>query len=154
MAHPVVPEIITLATPVAQALGLEVVGAIFYTNQHPPVLRVDIRNLDRDTGLDDCERMSRALEEQLDATDLLPDAYVLEVSSPGISQHLTSDRDFISFRGFPVIVRTSEDHQGQKERSGRLISRDEKAVYLNQKGRKISVPRDLVTEVQLYEGEN
>ncbi|MCG5056646.1 ribosome maturation factor RimP [Limnoraphis robusta] len=153
MAHPLVPKIIDLATPVAEALGLEVVGAVFYTNQAPPVLRVDIRNPNRDTGLDDCEQMSRALEEQLDTVDLIPDAYVLEISSPGISQTLTSDRDFISFKGFPILIRTSEPYKGYKERLGKLVRRDETAVYLNQKGRQIAIPRTLIAEVLLQEEE-
>lgn len=153
MAHPLIPKIIDLATPVAEALGFEVVGAVFYTNQAPPVLRVDIRNPNRDTGLDDCEQMSRALEEQLDTVDLIPDAYVLEISSPGISQTLTSDRDFISFKGFPVLIRTSEPYKGYKEWSGKLVRRDETAVYLNQKGRQMAIPRPVIAEVLLQEGE-
>jgi ribosome maturation factor RimP len=151
MTHPLVPQIIELATPVAAELGLEVVGAVFHTNQRPPVLRVDIRNPQQDTGLDDCERMSRALEASLDAAEIIPDAYVLEVSSPGISRQLVTDRDFISFKGFPVIVSTSPAYQGQQEWTGQLIRRDETAVYLNQKGRVVEVPRTLITKVQLDE---
>lgn len=151
MAHPLIPQIIDLAAPVADSLGLEVVGAVFHTNQNPPVLRVDIRNLQQDTGLDDCERMSRALESTLDATDLIPDAYVLEVSSPGISRLLTTDREFISFKGFSVIITTSEPFEGQKIWSGQLIRRDETTVYLSQKGRAIAIPRELITRVQLGE---
>lgn len=153
MTHPLIPQIIDLATPIAQTLGLEVVGAVFHTNQHPPVLRVDIRNLQQDTGLDDCERMSRALEEQLDAADILPEAYVLEISSPGLSRTLSSDREYISFKGFPVIVQTSEPYAGLKEWAGQLIRRDETAVHLNQKGRKVAIPRHLITKVQLDEKE-
>ena len=153
MTHPLIPQIIDLATPIAQTLGLEVVGAVFHTNQHPPVLRVDIRNLQQDTGLDDCERMSRALEEQLDAADILPEAYVLEISSPGLSRSLESDREYISFKGFPVIVQTSEPKAGVKEWAGQLIRRDETAVYLNQKGRKIAIPRHLIAKVHLDEKE-
>jgi len=151
MTHPLVPQIIELATPVAEELGLEVVGVVFHTNQRPPVLRLDIRNPYQDTGLDDCERMSRALEATLDATDVFPDAYVLEVSSPGISRLLTTDREFISFKGFAVIVTTSQPHEGQQEWTGQLIRRDETAVQLNQKGRTISIPRTLITRVQLDE---
>ena len=73
MTHPLIPQLIDLATPVAENLGLEVVGAVFHTNRRPPVLRVDIRNSDGETSLDDCERMSRALEETLDAMELIPD---------------------------------------------------------------------------------
>lgn len=151
MAHPLIPQIIELATPVAEQLQLEVVGAVFHTNQNPPILRVDIRNPQQDTGLDDCERMSRALEATLDEANIIADAYVLEISSPGISRQLTSDREFISFKGFAVIVTTSEPFDGQQEWTGQLIRRDENFVYLNQKGRAIAIPRSLISKVQLNE---
>ncbi|MBD2363152.1 ribosome maturation factor RimP [Anabaena minutissima FACHB-250] len=151
MAHPLVPQITDLAVPVAEQLGLEVAGIVFHTNQRPPVLRIDIRNPLQDTGLDDCERMSRALEAALDATEIIPDAYVLEVSSPGISRQLVTDREFISFKGFPVIVSTSPSYEGQQEWNGQLIRRDETKIYLNQKGRVIEIPRSLITRVQLDE---
>ncbi|BAY16681.1 hypothetical protein NIES2109_19990 [Nostoc sp. HK-01] len=151
MTHPLVPQIIDLAAPVATELGLEVVGAVFHTNQRPPVLRIDIRNPQQDTGLEDCERMSRALEPCLDAAEIIPDAYVLEVSSPGISRQLVTDREFISFKGFPVIVTTSPPHDGQPEWNGQLIRRDETNIYLNQKGRVVEIPRSLITRVQLDE---
>lgn len=151
MTHPLVPQIIELATPVATELGLELVGAVFHTNQSPPVLRIDIRNPQQDTGLDDCERMSRALEATLDAAEIIPDAYILEISSPGISRQLETDREFISFKGFPVVVFTSPAYQGQPQWSGQLIRRDETAVYLNQKGRVVEIPRSLITRVQIEE---
>jgi ribosome maturation factor RimP len=151
MAHPLIPQIIEIATPVGETLGLDVVGAVFHTNQSPPVLRVDIRNLQENTGLEDCERMSRALEAALDEANVIPDAYVLEVSSPGISRSLTSDREFISFKGFAVIVSTSEPYEGKKEWQGLLVRRDDTAVYINQKGRAIAIPQALITRVQLDE---
>lgn len=153
MAHPLIPQILDLAAPVAESLGLEVVTAVFHTNQNPPVLRVDIRNKEHDTGLDDCEQMSRALEAVLDESNTLPDAYVLEVSSPGIPKSLTTDREFTSFRGFPVIVTTSEPFNGRLEWTGSLVRRDEAAVHLNRKGRAIVIPRPLVATVQLADGE-
>ncbi|MBD2774872.1 ribosome maturation factor RimP [Iningainema tapete] len=151
MTHPIVPQIIELATPVAEELGLEVVAVVFHTNQRPPILRVDIRNPQQDTGLDDCELMSRALEASLDAASIIPDAYVLEVSSPGISRQLNTDREFNSFKGFPVIVWTSPPYNGQQEWTGQLIRRDETNVYLNQKGRVVEINRSLITKVQLDE---
>jgi ribosome maturation factor RimP len=151
MAHPLVPKIIELAEPVANSLGLEVVGAVFHTNQHPPVLRIDIRNLERDTGLDDCEQMSLALEPVLDASNVLSEAYILEISSPGISRSLTTEREFISFKGFPVTITTSEPYAGQQEWTGQLVRRDEDMVHLTQKGRAIAIPRNLIIKVHLCE---
>ncbi len=151
MPHPLIPHILELARPVAASLNLEVVDAVFHTHQNPPVLRVDIRNLSTDTGLGDCEAMSRAFEAVLDNAPLTPDAYVLEVSSPGVSQFLSSDRDFVSFRGFPVLVKTEAPIQGHSEWEGTLVGRDENAVRITQRGRIISIPRERVIQVQLQD---
>ena len=149
MTHPLVPQIINLATPIAQKLNLEVIDVVFQTNKNPPVLRIDIKNTIQDTGLEDCEQMSKAFEAQLDTTTLLPGAYVLEVSSPGISRNLTTDREFISFKGFEIIVKTFAPYKNQKLWRGKLQGRDEKNLYLNQKGKTITIPRDLIAKVQI-----
>jgi ribosome maturation factor RimP len=149
MTHPLVPQILEIATPVAQDLGLELVGAVFQTHQSPPILRVDIRNPHSDTSLDDCESMSRALEAVLDASESIPEAYVLEVSSPGISDTLDSDRDFVAFKGFAVTVTTHEPHKGQTTWSGQLVRRDDEKVYLSCKGRSVAIPRSSIASVQL-----
>lgn len=150
MTHPLVPEVLALATPIADELGLEVVDTVFQTNQSPPVLRIDVRNPQaEDTSLADCERMSMALEEVLDGSAIIPDAYVLEVSSPGVSEQLSSDRDFAVFKGFMVEVQLSNPHQGKRTWAGRLVQRDDKKLLLNQKGRAIAIPRELVQTVQL-----
>ena len=152
MTHPLVPKIIDLAKPVVANLGLDLVGVVFHTNQYPPVLRVDIRNPYQETGLDDCERISHALEAYLDAAEFIPKAYTLEISSPGISRYLTTDREFICFKGFTIIVSTSPAFKGQQEWIGKLISRDDETIYLNKKGRMVSIPRSTVSMVLLGKG--
>jgi len=149
MTHPIVPQIIDIATPLAEQLNLEIIAIVFQTNRRPPVLRVDIRNLNTDTGLDDCEKMSRALEAVLDTSNLIEGSYVLEVSSPGTSRILTTDREFTAFKGFDVIVKTRVGIEEQKEWRGKLQGRDEHMVYLNQKGKTLSLARTEITLVQL-----
>lgn len=151
MTHPLVPQIVDLASPLAQKLDLELVDVVFQTNKTPPVLRVDVRNLTGDTGLEDCEQMSRILEAKLDTDEIIPGAYVLEVSSPGIARILHSDRDFVSFKGFSVIVNTTEPYKKRSQWQGTLQGRDEDAVYINQKGRKTAIPRELVDTVEFDE---
>ena len=151
MTHPLVPQIIELASPLAEKLNLELVDVVFQTNKTPPVLRVNIRNLLQDTGLEDCEQMSRILETHLDTAEIIPGAYVLEISSPGIARTLTSDRDFISFKGFAVVVTTTEPYKKHTQWHGTLKERDDNFVYLNQKGRKTAIPRDLIATVQFDE---
>ena len=45
-------------------------------------------------NIDDCVFISRALEEKLDEEDFIKDAYILEVSSPGLGRPLKKDKDF------------------------------------------------------------
>jgi ribosome maturation factor RimP len=140
-----------LAKPIAAAMDLEVVNAVFQTNQSPPVLRLDVSCLTGDTSLEHCSEMSRSLEAAIDLAELLPDAYVLEISSPGVSDVLSRDRDFVSFKGFPVVVQTTEAYKGQARWEGTLMRRDEAHLFMNQKGRPIKIPRDLIQEVRLSE---
>jgi ribosome maturation factor RimP len=149
MAHPLIPQITEIATPIAAELGLELVAVVFHTHERPPALRVDIRNPNTDTGLDDCERMSRALEAALDVADTIPFAYALEVSSPGTSRQLTTDREFSAFSGFAVLVTASDLTENKTEWKGLLVRRDDTNVYINQKGRTISIPRASIGKVTL-----
>jgi ribosome maturation factor RimP len=152
MTHPLVPKIIELASPLAEELKLELVDAVFQTNKTPPILRIDVRNSAGDTSLENCEQMSRILEEKLDLTEIIPGAYVLEISSPGISRTLTTDREFVAFKGFGVTVKTFAPYKNKKQWQGRLQYRDETTIHINDKGKAIAIPRELIAKVQLDDG--
>ncbi len=155
MVHPLIPQLEALARPLATRLGYELVQIVFHTNQYPPVLRVDIRPLDpeQETSHADCEVMSQALEAELDRVDIIPGHYVLEISSPGISNLLTSDRDFTVFKGFAVEVILDPPYKGRTHWLGHLLGRDEKNVLLSLKGRRVKLPRSSVQQVSLSEAE-
>jgi ribosome maturation factor RimP len=102
-----------------------------------------------DVSLDACAAFSGPLGEAIEGSELLESPYVLEVSSPGIDEELTSDRDFTSFRGFPVAV-TVDDGQGTEQiREGLLLGRDALEVRLNVRGRTLRLNRASVTHVRL-----
>lgn len=150
MTHPVIPQVLEIANPIAAELGLEVVGAVLQTNHNPPVLRIDVRNMTQtDTSLNDCERMSIALGEELETASVLPDAYVLEVSSPGVSNQLETERDFIVFKGFTIEVTLHTPHKGKKVWIGTLLERTDSKLAISQRGRRIALPGELVQSVQL-----
>ncbi|MEM9272510.1 MAG: ribosome maturation factor RimP [Cyanobacteria bacterium P01_F01_bin.143] len=151
MTHPLIPQIVDLAEPLLQDLNLELVEIVFQTNKKTPLLKIKVRNRNQDTSLEDCERMSRLLEEKLDQTMTIPGAYVLEVSSPGISSVLTTDREFLSFKGFPVVVETVSPFKNRQQWSGRLQGRDEESLFINQKGKIMTIPRELVAKVEIDE---
>ena len=149
MSHPLIRSIQTIADPIAEQLDLKIVNISFQTNMSPANLRIDIENLSGDTSLDNCEKMSRQLEETLDQQGVIPSAYNLEISTPGISSVLTSDREFTSFKGFPVIVETNTVYKKKTQWQGTLHGRDEKSVYVNAKGKITSIPRDIIAKVEL-----
>jgi ribosome maturation factor RimP len=153
MSHPLIPQIFQIAEEVASPIGLEVVDVVMHTNKNPVVLRVDIRNPEQDTGLDDCERMSRALEPTLDEADLIPYAYVLEISSPGAERQLQGDREFIAFKGFMVTVSTTVPHDNKNSWTGHLVSRNETHVTISIKGRITKIPCELIDCVELAKAE-
>src|SRR5690606_39553856 len=79
-----------------ESLGFELVELERAGSRTRPVLRlrIDVAAGDHGVTLDDCARVSRALEPYLDTVEGLPERYVLEVSSPGVERPLVRARDF------------------------------------------------------------
>ena len=88
--------------------------------------------IDKEGGItvDDCEVVSRALGDLLDAEDFIEEAYILEVSSPGLGRPLKKEKDFKRSIGEEVEVRTYRAINKQKEFVGLLVSYDKDSVTL------------------------
>lgn len=151
LAHPLAAELEQLARQAAALASLELVGLQVLTHRIPMTVQVFVRRADGgDVSLDDCAAFSAPLGEALEAAGLLADsAYVLEVSSPGIGEQLQTDRDFASFRGFPVTVELRDGEGARSSREGLLLGRDAQAVLLNVRGRSLRLARDAVLQVRL-----
>ena len=102
-----------------------------------------------DVTLDDCAVFSGPMGDAIEASSLLSEAYVLEISSPGIGDLLQSDRDFQTFKGFPVEV-SFEDGDGHSQTlAGSLLDRNADHLEINIKGRIKRIPRTAVSNVRL-----
>lgn len=88
--------------------------------------------IDKPGGItvDDCEVVSRALSDLLDKHDFIEDAYVLEVSSPGLGRPLKKEKDFARSIGEEVDVRTFRAISHQKEFTGILRDYDKEKIVL------------------------
>ena len=88
--------------------------------------------IDKPGGItvDDCEVVSRALSDLLDKHDFIEDAYVLEVSSPGLGRPLKKEKDFARSIGEEVDVRTFRAIGHQKEFTGILRDYDKEKIVL------------------------
>ena len=150
MAHPLLPDLETLASSVAAAQGFELCGIQLLTHMSPMTLEVQIRHSSgADVSLDDCAGFSGVLGDALEASSLLTEAYVLEISSPGIGDQLIEDRDFQTFRGFPVEVTHRDKDNSEQRLDGLLLERSDDELQINIRGRIKRISRDRVIGVRL-----
>jgi ribosome maturation factor RimP len=108
--------------PVAHAHGAEVVDVEFRPERGGWVLRVYVEKAgaahqalstrDAAVSLELCANVSRDLSPALDVVDLIPHAYQLEVSSPGIERPLRTERDFVRFAGHKARLKRRLDDSG------------------------------------------
>jgi ribosome maturation factor RimP len=150
LPHPLLPDLETLASSVAAAQGFELCGIQLLTHMSPMTLEVQIRHSSgADVSLDDCAGFSGVLGDALEASTLLTEAYVLEISSPGIGDQLIEDRDFQTFRGFPVEVTHRDKDNSEQRLDGLLLERSDDELQINIRGRIKRISRDRVIGVRL-----
>lgn len=124
-----VEQVRGMATRIAASEGLELVDTEWKGGSRGGTLRVFI---DKENGVThaDCEKFSRQLSAVLDVEDLIPNAYSLEVSSPGLDRKLTKVADFQRFTGRTVKVRVREPLHGSRHVTGRIEGSSNGAVSL------------------------
>lgn len=115
--------------PIIEEHGFELVDVEYVKEGSSWYLRAYI---DKPGGItiDDCEAVSRKLSDQLDEKDYIDDAYILEVSSPGLGRPLKKEKDFKRSLGEEVEIRTYRMIEKQKEFTGILKGYDENTVTI------------------------
>ena len=104
-------------------------------------------------GIDDCERVHRAIDPILDEADPIEGFYYLEVSSPGIERELKTDRHLAASVGTLCEARLFAPLNGTKSVTGRLTAFDADSVTLTPDGGEaVTLPRKAVSRLgTLYE---
>jgi ribosome maturation factor RimP len=100
-------------------------------------------------GLDDCERVSRDVSAALDVADLVPHAYQLEVSSPGLDRPLRRERDFARFVGESARIRLIDGVEGRRNFHGTLRAAKDGRVEIACDGRSYTLPIDDIQKANL-----
>lgn len=118
-----------LAEPIIAENALELVDVEYVKEGGNRYLRVYI---DKPGGvnIDNCEKVSRALELKLDEEDLIKDPYILEVSSPGLLRPLKKEKDFKRSIGEKVEVHLYRAVEKQKQFTGLLKSFDNETITI------------------------
>ena len=127
----VIEQVWSLADPVCNAEGLELIQVEYQRESAGRVLRLYV---DKPGGikLDDCVGVSRQMSDILDVNleDVGP--YSLEVTSPGPERPLARKQDFAKFEGSRVKIKTCQPLNGRKNFKGVLlgVSADEVSLQL------------------------
>jgi len=143
-------QIQLLLDPILGSLGLTLWDLEIRKQGPQWLLRIYI---DRETGgvtLGDCEAVSRDLGTVLDVEDIIPHAYTLEVSSPGLDRSLTRPEHYRRCRGSLVKIKTFQPINGVKVFKGKLAGLEDLVVVLEQdSGETLRIPLDNVSKASL-----
>jgi ribosome maturation factor RimP len=125
-----VREVSLLIEPILDEMQIELVDVEYLSEGGRWVLRIYV---DRDGGitLDDCVQVSREIEDLIEVKDVFQQAYVLEVSSPGLNRPLKKEKDFVRAVGENVDIRMAAPVDGRRNFKGRLESFEDGVLCVN-----------------------
>jgi ribosome maturation factor RimP len=147
----VVDHIRQILDPILLSMGLDLWELEFQKQGPKWLLRVYI---DREIGggvtLQDCETVSRDLSAALDVEDIIPHAFTLEVSSPGLDRTLSKPEHFIRFTGSAVKIKTYQPINGEKVFRGKLLGMADSVVTIElEAGTVLEIPMTNITKASL-----
>jgi ribosome maturation factor RimP len=152
----VVEQVRALAARVAGTFGLEVFDVQFRREASGMVLRIQIdrpgpaASAEECVSVEDCAHVSRDLSARLDVDDVVPTAYVLEVSSPGLDRPLRKAEDYRRFAGRRAKIVMREKVDGQGFFKGTLGGMDGQDVVIDgEDGRAHRIRIDVITRANL-----
>jgi ribosome maturation factor RimP len=152
----VVEQIRTMAGRIAASYGLEIFDVQFRREAPGMVLRVQLdrpgpaATADDGVTVEQCARVSRDLSAILDVEDVVPTAYVLEVSSPGLDRPLRQLDDYRRFTGRLAKIVMREKVDGQGFFRGTIAGVDGQDVLIDGDDRRTHrVPLDVITRANL-----
>lgn len=142
-------QVAPLAERVARRVGCELVSVHYLFERGDWKLRIV---LDRDGGVDveNCASVSRQLSAMLDVEDIIPVAYVLEVSSPGLDRELLVAADYKKYAGQHVRIQTVAGDAGGAIVRGKLRGLQGGSVIVeDETGERVELPRAEIAEARL-----
>ncbi|MBR4173496.1 MAG: ribosome maturation factor RimP [Clostridia bacterium] len=149
MANAILETAFSVGDAVAEKLGVSVVDAEFKKEAGKQYLRLFIEK-EKGVGIDDCEAFSKAFEKEFDRLDPIETEYTLEVSSPGLTRKLKTQREFDYFAGRIVDVKLFAEKDGVKEFCGTLLGFDGKTAKIDYLGNVIPVNLKEAAYIRLH----
>jgi len=144
----IVDRVRVIVDPILFNEGMELVDIEYRRESRGWVLRL---YLDKEGGvtLDDCTRVSEGVGRVLDVEDFIQTPYTLEVSSPGLSRCLKTEKDFMKYRGHLIKVKTVNLIENRRQFRGRLVAISENNLEIESDGGVFQIPLSNVAKANL-----
>lgn len=141
-------EVREVVEPILQSQGYELVDLEYQRESRGWVLRI---YLDREGGitLDDCSGVSHEVGAVLEVKDVIPNAYVLEVSSPGLTRPLKKPEDYNRFRNQLVKIKLFQPLDGRRNFKGTLLGLEVETVRVEADGQVFEIPLQSIAKANL-----
>ena len=136
-----------LVAPVCLELGYILWDVEFVKEGARKILRITI-DAEGGVGIDDCEKLHRAVDPMLDEADPIDEAYFLEVSSPGIERELKSAEHFAYCEGETVEIKLYTPLDGSKVVRGKLLGLADGKIEIERDGAVIVLDRQKAAKVR------
>ena len=151
--HEILEKITPLIENTAMRFGYIPIEIEFIKENHRWFLRIYLYSRDKDVTLDDCENVTRSLNDFLD--ELIPVKYYLEVSSPGLERKFKSNKEFIYFQGRRISLKLREPLENETEKifKGEIINWDENEglTFLRfDDGEELKISKENIQSAKLY----
>lgn len=147
----VVVKVIEVSRDALAAAGFALVDLEYVQSGGAWVLRFFVeRTDDTPVTIADCQTVSRLLDPLLDTADIVPGAYVLEVSSPGIDRRIRWADDFRRFAGEEVQMQFLSPYEGRRKLRGVLRGcEDDEVLVDDAAGKQWHVPLHIIKRANL-----
>lgn len=137
-----------LLVPIVEKFGVTIYDVEFVKEGSDYYLRAFIDKEDGVT-IDDCENVSRALSDEMDKNDFISEAYILEVSSPGLGRTLKKERHYLNSLGEEVEIKTYKPIGKDKEFVGILKSYVDGTVTIETESGDMEFTKDMIANARL-----
>jgi ribosome maturation factor RimP len=141
-------EVREVVEPILQSQGYELVDLEYQRESRGWVLRI---YLDREGGitLDDCAGVSHEVGAVLEVKDVIPNAYVLEVSSPGLTRPLKKPEDFNRFQNRLVKIKLYKPLDGRRNFKGMLLGLEGETIRVEVDQQLFEIPLQSIAKANL-----
>ncbi|MBD5461344.1 MAG: ribosome maturation factor RimP [Lachnospiraceae bacterium] len=137
-----------LLLPITERYGVEIYDVEFVKEREEWYLRAYI-DKPQGVNIQDCENVSRALSDELDREDFIEDAYILEVSSPGLGRVLKKDKHLSKSIGQEVEIKLYRPVEKRKEFEGILERFDEDSITISEEDSERTFSRRDIAQIRL-----